>query len=154
MTGVILTDVEREQLRDAMCTLGEWERAVHQHTHEARTASAVPAVERILAARLAPTVALDVETVRTMLADHDGTWSCIRCVSGEVECGCGEYYADWDDHEEHQARAVVAADPRRTVAAVQAETLIEAADEMGETDMPAYVAEWLCERADRIGGDQ
>ena len=91
----------------------------------------------------APTVALDVETVADVVAEHSWDYA-----SGACMCGSQDGGAD------HMAAAVLAADPRRTEAAVQTETLSEAADEMGETDMPAYVAEWLIERADRIGGDQ
>ena len=139
--GVELTEGEREILREGMCTLGPHERAIHEHAHDKRLECAVPAVERILAVRQAPTVALDVSTCMDALAGLEGV------------------PAWWGGREfRDAAEKVVAADPRRTEADVKAEALREAAHAAVSEDegIPwdddydrATVGAWLEERVDQ-----
>ena len=122
----------------------------------------------LIAARQAPTVALDVETVARVQGAHRLRWLTIGSPDGCHGCDWAPsaQQMDGDDlvaeHARHLAAAVVAADPRRTEAQVKAEALREAAFAAVSEDegIPwdhdydrATVGAWLDEYAERIGGE-
>ena len=141
--GVTLTDAE---IRSAGLSEYSHEKVRDRYDADLLMAGFADGI-RWLAARQAPTVALDREAVAQAIIDHSYNYDL-------DECMCGSRV----DMAGHVTRAVLAADPRRTEAQVKAEALREAADQIDRGPAlplpPSVFSALVRERADRIGGDQ
>lgn len=150
-----------DPLREALTALAdEWTRGrVRDETDRALGSvirallDAHPAPEPVVlaetvAARQAPTVALDVEAVAAELFAL-GPYCGDMCGEWVTACAwCKGHYGS-------MAGDLVAVDPRRTEAEVKAEALREAADELEPISLEVsagFLPDWLRKCADQIAG--